>query len=996
MLTAGSFLKLGAAPAMKAGGLIFQKIKRLAKIDDALRGIEKDDLAEGFITDFEIVKGTWRGEFDVPVDKFLRAFETGGLSQALFNEVIIGTRSPSLKKAFEALFIAETGQSKENADLLYQQVTKSFEISSACLSRDPVVARMLKSSHAALQASITSVESAIENIVSGIVGRPTDEAIAEILPRILRSVTGDTRYIRVETSQGRKEVEISKIYISPRLRYRNLDRVRPSIKTAIDGLVKKRHDDAEFSASVSDEMRTITRKISSIGLEDVSVLPRVVVLGNPGGGKSTILQSICHKLASDASKSLSDGASVCSVKVPIRIILRDFEHARTVSPQLNLIDYIVNDLLNSAYSDKNVLTSCVENMLATGQAYLAFDGLDEILKTANRRQFVDLVNRFVRQYPLCQVLVTSREVGYDNAPLSNDEYEELILGDFEDSDVQSYAERFIRFVGRKKVGDARQSAAHFMTQTSRNAADLRRNPLMLGLMMWIFNIRDDVPSNRPEIYEECARLMFERWDGERGILVDVPQTFDRLQVFCFLASRIFDDDDLSSGVSLRWIEREVKSHLCEVLESAPQAQAATTSLVRFISDRSWVMSEKGEGVFSFTHQTFLEYFFAKFNDQQFDTAQELVEFLLPHIIINEWDVVSRLSLQIKSHRNRRRQDEAMALLIEALAKNDLNDGHRRAIAGFGVRCLEFLIGSEANVRTFVHAILNTAAVCYKSGVIDVMEFIPGMFYGAQERRAFVNEAIEQWLIGKFTNGTDEDKDFVLACIDGISGKFQQLGSELKICHSIPAVNLKRFRGSLMSVLLPECDKDPRSCKTLFEWTGTLPKAAVNTFGTTFIYYSRPPLRINLDGLSALVLSASGKYANFFDESPLTRTKCETSLTMLGAFWRKTGIDGLTPFPKIEDLNNPPTEIWSRMLRGMRGHPDLRLASCIASFLTLHNHGRFPNEKADIHGLIKEIERHKRSIARSGDNEGAEILSRICDISKEFSDKIVFVEPAETA
>lgn len=95
MVTADSLLKLGIGPAMKAGGLIFNKIKRLAKIDEMLQGIENDDLVKKFQDDFEIVKGTWRGEFTTTIAKFLQSFANCGLSQAIFDDSLIGVRSPA-------------------------------------------------------------------------------------------------------------------------------------------------------------------------------------------------------------------------------------------------------------------------------------------------------------------------------------------------------------------------------------------------------------------------------------------------------------------------------------------------------------------------------------------------------------------------------------------------------------------------------------------------------------------------------------------------------------------------------------------------------------------------------------------------------------------------------------------------------------------------------------------------------------------------------------
>ena len=95
-------------------------------------------------------------------------------------------------------------------------------------------------------------------------------------------------------------------------------------------------------------------------------------------------------------------------------------------------------------------------------------------------------------------------------------------------------------------------------QTSTNAQDLRQNPLLLGLMAWPFYMKGDVPTNRPEIYRECAILMFERWDQRRGIEARIPSDFDMLHLFTRLAAKIYGNSDLEDGVDSTWLRSEIR------------------------------------------------------------------------------------------------------------------------------------------------------------------------------------------------------------------------------------------------------------------------------------------------------------------------------------------------------------------------------------------------------------------------------------------------------
>jgi len=130
---------------------------------------------------------------------------------------------------------------------------------------------------------------------------------------------------------------------------------------------------------------------------------------------------------------------------------------------------------------------------------------------------------------------------------------------FDTNEIETFAQRLIKQVGGLKVPEAKIKASQFIRQTDTVGQDLRENPLMLGLMVYIFMYRGDVPSNRPEIYKECATLMFEKWDQRRDIFVDIPTDFDLLDVFAYLASEIFGSAETEDGVSREWLIATLRS-----------------------------------------------------------------------------------------------------------------------------------------------------------------------------------------------------------------------------------------------------------------------------------------------------------------------------------------------------------------------------------------------------------------------------------------------------
>ena len=92
----------------------------------------------------------------------------------------------------------------------------------------------------------------------------------------------------------------------------------------------------------------------------------------------------------------------------------------------------------------------------------------------------------------------------------SDDYLPMALARFNLEEVEQFASRLIRAVRQNSSKEEISAQASvFLDQTKNIGDDLRENPLMLGLMVYLFVYKGEVPAYRPEIYKECATLMFE-------------------------------------------------------------------------------------------------------------------------------------------------------------------------------------------------------------------------------------------------------------------------------------------------------------------------------------------------------------------------------------------------------------------------------------------------------------------------------------------------------
>lgn len=420
---------------------------------------------------------------------------------------------------------------------------------------------------------------------------------------------------------------------------------------------------------------------------------RTVLLGDPGGGKSTLSNYLTLLWARDDSGP-----------VPFHVILRDY--AQEGGPH-SIVDFIESQLPTKY--QLQALEGAVEDCLTGGNAVVVFDGLDELTDPTKRRAITSAVETFAFRYPMVRVLVTSRRVGYEQARLDPTIFESFLLDGFSPDEVETYVRKWFDSQSSYTDVEARRLSEQFMSQ-SRAVEELSSNPLMLSLMCIIFRGESFIPRNRPAIYEKCANLLFEKWDGHRQIEVpllarDYVDVAMKHLAFVFLSREAGD-----SGIRRSQLVREMVSYLYpRAMETEAIAERAADEFVSFCAGRAWVFSDagttaEGEEIFTFTHRTFMEYFAAVHLLRISGTPEKLANELLPRIAREEWDVVAQLAVQQADRSHDQGTERALrTMLRDTRRKSKISRGR---VLLFIVRCIEFAVVSPAFLQDMSAACLD--------------------------------------------------------------------------------------------------------------------------------------------------------------------------------------------------------------------------------------------------------------------------------------------------
>src|SRR5580704_7166382 len=103
------------------------------------------------------------------------------------------------------------------------------------------------------------------------------------------------------------------------------------------------------------------------------------------------------------------------------------------------------------------------------------------------------------------------------------------------------------------------------------------------------------------------------------------------------------------------------------------ARAASGRFVGHLIGRSWVLQERSAGIFEFTHRTFMEYYFARWLNDEYDGIQRLFDNVKDRIRAGEWTVPIHLAFQMKAAGTLRSAESLTTLLINLIESTRASD-----------------------------------------------------------------------------------------------------------------------------------------------------------------------------------------------------------------------------------------------------------------------------------------------------------------------------------
>jgi len=376
---------------------------------------------------------------------------------------------------------------------------------------------------------------------------------------------------------------------------------------------------------------------------------RFLIVGEPGGGKTTFLRFIACVLAKDAEGRERPGREKylglsLEVPPPIPILIRFSVLARTLKNERNRAGSwrALASCMEELYGKE---TSCMLiGLLDRGCCTLLLDGLDEEPDENIRKDIAEVTNSVLHHWGRNRIVLTSRPFGYQ-AIAALEEVATVHIDSFSDDEILEFLSRWANALFPDEDERSRRAYLPELKSAIMNVPRIRRmakNPVMLtclcvvhwnekklpegkadllaAVLRWLLNAREEIRRDRgysSAFAEECFKaLAFFMTNHPEGKQVNADLAWAAEQ----LAVPFRDERGIEGPSLLR------KRGMCflenEMLDSG-------------------IVEQSGRGQVRFWHYTFQEHYAARAIVElgESDGENGWWHVIEPHLSDRQWDEV---------------------------------------------------------------------------------------------------------------------------------------------------------------------------------------------------------------------------------------------------------------------------------------------------------------------------------------------------------------------
>ncbi len=438
---------------------------------------------------------------------------------------------------------------------------------------------------------------------------------------------------------------------------------------------------------------------------------RLVILGDPGAGKTISLKFIALMLADQQGAAR---LGLPAPYLPVMVRLAHFAQALDKDPALALDSFLLRAIQQDHDACHPRLADLVRRALGRGACAVLLDGLDEVGDNGTggqslRKMVVKQVQKFADRWCTAddrpnRLVITSRIEGYWDEALHGCDHVEL-----SPLNPPEEVEQFLlRWYGAYEqgrdgtlppdvaAGRAAARVAGLLPQLM-DAPGVRRlatNPLLLTILVLIYENVGKLPNRRAKLYEICTNTLIASWreqqtDRHNRLLDDMGEaTITRL--VAALAYWLHEKRPGGTAPLAECHDRLLAILTKDENYDRAEALAIADAMLSYASCEAGLLCERGLGQYGFFHLTFEEYLAAYHLTRQAPEARRAM--LAAHWEDDRWrEVILLAAGQLGVVENKPYDASAFLFDLRQMEPSDPANAGRpavlagRALADIGAR-----------------------------------------------------------------------------------------------------------------------------------------------------------------------------------------------------------------------------------------------------------------------------------------------------------------------
>ncbi len=352
----------------------------------------------------------------------------------------------------------------------------------------------------------------------------------------------------------------------------------------------------------------------------VQQFTRVVIVGDPGCGKTTSLRHLAYVHATKNLERLQRNQEPENLPIYIPLGVHG-------SPDKSLRDYLWEVV--RPYALPLSVAESLETHVLAGRALLLIDGLDEV-PTESRRQVARMFEGMMSRFPSHPIVVTSRVIGFEHT-LSGTVLEVLPLSP---EHINYFIRAWFGAISREEDGvDLCQRIA-----AQPRLLELAYNPFLLSLIALIFEQGKKLPERWVELYNLCVMTLLELWDKERGLRKRNRFALTMKEDLLMELALHFYEKDQAALLPIREVFKQVGTIINRL-----QLDCDAQTVLDEIEQNSGLLRKFSYQHYAFAHRTLFEYFVARALVAETAGEARLVAYFRQHGSNAQWSEIFRLA-----------------------------------------------------------------------------------------------------------------------------------------------------------------------------------------------------------------------------------------------------------------------------------------------------------------------------------------------------------------